>query len=544
GTSETIANLAVGESTTISTSYAITQDDIDNNGGGDGDIDNTATADSTETDPVEDSEDVPVVQNPAIEIDKQTILFTTDGEIDEIGDDLQGALPGDEVTWMYTVTNSGNITIDGDSIVIVDDNGTPFDPTDDFDNTGLTSPNIVGVDEDGNNFNDGDTNENGELDVGESWVYVAEPKSVVPSGIFSYRNIAEVNATAVNDAPVSDSDDSGYFVLNAGYVTDSSFCTFGGTFNVMFSPDMYGTYTQNSTQPGQYFYNFFGDFQDLFADGSDDPNVLTLHIPDGFALQSPDAFFENAVHVYTDLADPVLSETQDICFGFEQATEVSRDEYEVSYVYSEDGSFDVVITFDDDNSAHGLFAANVHLDFETEDSSGWQMLDNDAVNGPGPGANLANDVDIYASDQILDGTEYIFYATTGADGVDVVSTSEDSVYNDNDFKKYSGKGFGGFVWDDENGDGDLDDGEGVGGATLELFKWENGSWVHRETMITDEDGWYNSVYTHKGKASDYRIELLDEVGDLYADEDGIQLGKGHHFEMVNFEVEADDFDGI
>ena len=40
-----------GRDATCTGSYTVTQADIDNNGGGDGDIDNTATADSTGTEP-------------------------------------------------------------------------------------------------------------------------------------------------------------------------------------------------------------------------------------------------------------------------------------------------------------------------------------------------------------------------------------------------------------------------------------------------------------------------------------------------------------
>ena len=48
----------------------MTQADIDNNGGGDGDIDNTATADSDQTGPVTDSAAVPLAQSPALTIEK------------------------------------------------------------------------------------------------------------------------------------------------------------------------------------------------------------------------------------------------------------------------------------------------------------------------------------------------------------------------------------------------------------------------------------------------------------------------------------------
>jgi hypothetical protein len=55
-----------GDSITCTGSYAITQADLDSDGGGDGDIDNTATGDSDQTGPDEDSEEVPIEQNPAL----------------------------------------------------------------------------------------------------------------------------------------------------------------------------------------------------------------------------------------------------------------------------------------------------------------------------------------------------------------------------------------------------------------------------------------------------------------------------------------------
>src|SRR5262249_51805270 len=59
--------LAVGASQTYSTSYTLTQADLDNKGnsGGDGSIHNTATADSNETASVSDSAEVPLTYNPA-----------------------------------------------------------------------------------------------------------------------------------------------------------------------------------------------------------------------------------------------------------------------------------------------------------------------------------------------------------------------------------------------------------------------------------------------------------------------------------------------
>lgn len=59
---------------------------------------------------------------------------------------------GSTVTWMYIVTNTGNVPLSG--VVVMDDNATP-DPADDF------SPDFTG----------GDSNANGWLDPTETWTY-------------------------------------------------------------------------------------------------------------------------------------------------------------------------------------------------------------------------------------------------------------------------------------------------------------------------------------------------------------------------------------
>lgn len=60
GLNQTIASLAPSASQQFTTTYTVTQNDIDTFGGGDGDIDNTATADSAQTPPVADSVSVPL----------------------------------------------------------------------------------------------------------------------------------------------------------------------------------------------------------------------------------------------------------------------------------------------------------------------------------------------------------------------------------------------------------------------------------------------------------------------------------------------------
>ena len=115
----TPATLAPGESTTCTGSYTVTQGDIDGMGGGDGKIDNTATANSDQTNPVEASEDVPIMGTPDLDVVK--VATDVDGDTDNIIADKAG----DIINYTITVTNSGtvtltNVTVDDDLTGTVD----------------------------------------------------------------------------------------------------------------------------------------------------------------------------------------------------------------------------------------------------------------------------------------------------------------------------------------------------------------------------------------------------------------------------------------
>ena len=62
--------LEVGETWGYTAAHTVTQAEIDSNGGGDGELDNIATADSNETGPDTDDATVPVAQDPALNITK------------------------------------------------------------------------------------------------------------------------------------------------------------------------------------------------------------------------------------------------------------------------------------------------------------------------------------------------------------------------------------------------------------------------------------------------------------------------------------------
>ena len=92
--------LDVGESdtTTFTGSYQITQADVDA-----GHFSNTAEANSEESGPDEDDEDVDLPQNAALSIVK------TGAWVD--GDDDGFADVGETINYTFTVTNEGNVTL-------------------------------------------------------------------------------------------------------------------------------------------------------------------------------------------------------------------------------------------------------------------------------------------------------------------------------------------------------------------------------------------------------------------------------------------------
>jgi hypothetical protein len=100
---------------------------------------------------------------------------------------------GSTATFTYTVTNTGGADLE--NVVVVDDNGTSGDPSDDF------SPTLIS----------GDTNSNNILETTETWTY--EATRTVTAG--QYTNIATATADDTFGASTSDTDPSNHFGVTA-----------------------------------------------------------------------------------------------------------------------------------------------------------------------------------------------------------------------------------------------------------------------------------------------------------------------------------------
>lgn len=105
-----------------------------------------------------------------------------------------GQAPGVEIaagstaSWTYQVRNTGDVPLA--NVHVRDDNGTPNDPTDDWDAQYVS----------------GDTNGNGLLDLDEVWVFRSPDAKTLTVTAGLYKNVGTVTAMGPREHPVQDSD--------------------------------------------------------------------------------------------------------------------------------------------------------------------------------------------------------------------------------------------------------------------------------------------------------------------------------------------------
>ncbi|MBX2837275.1 MAG: DUF11 domain-containing protein [Gammaproteobacteria bacterium] len=129
------SQLDANETWAYEVNYSVLQSDIDTNGGGDGDIDNTVTVSATELAPTSDSVAVPITQAPSFSLSK-TVDQTAIGSLQTLN-------------YTIEVENSGNQTLSGIALV---------DTLPDGSSGSLSGP-------------ISDVGAIGVLDVGETWQY-------------------------------------------------------------------------------------------------------------------------------------------------------------------------------------------------------------------------------------------------------------------------------------------------------------------------------------------------------------------------------------
>ena len=141
--------------------YTVAQSDIDTNGGGDADIDNTVTVDTDELPPMTESVEVPVTQAPAFALSK-------------VVDQATIAAPG-VLSYVIEITNTGNQTLTA---------VTPTDTLPDGSAATLTGP-------------VNDTGYAGLLDPGEVWRFTTSYSATqadIDAGITLTNTVSVVTA--------------------------------------------------------------------------------------------------------------------------------------------------------------------------------------------------------------------------------------------------------------------------------------------------------------------------------------------------------------
>lgn len=150
--------------------YTVPQSDIDTNGGGDGDIDNTVTVSTDELPPLTDSVEVPVTQEPAFTVAK-------------VVDQTSIAAPS-TLSYQISITNTGNQTLSAVTLT---------DTLPDGSAATLTGP-IA------------DIGQAGLLDPGETWEYTstfAASQADIDAGALLTNSVSVVAAETGTDAEVA-----------------------------------------------------------------------------------------------------------------------------------------------------------------------------------------------------------------------------------------------------------------------------------------------------------------------------------------------------
>ncbi len=205
--------LSTGETWQYTANHTVTQSDLDTNGGGDGQINNTVTADSNQTTPVSASSSVEVEQSTHVTLTKNGMV--AGGTIDQAGE---------LVHYRILITNDGLVTLTNPAVT--DPSLGTFSPLLDVsapivdENVQLFIPIVDGDFNLGDTDNDGieeATDHNNVRDPGETWQYVylgdiTQDGFHDPGETWSAFNLGDTNDNGVRDPGetfIGDDDNNG-----------------------------------------------------------------------------------------------------------------------------------------------------------------------------------------------------------------------------------------------------------------------------------------------------------------------------------------------
>ena len=358
---------------------------------------------------------------PALEIDKVTIANGNEGDGLIVLDDA-------EVTWEYTVTNTGNVALDAPMV------------TDDV----LGA--VDGVDKDGDGFilgDDLDDNDilvggDGVFDPGEAWVYQASGPAVdIPDGegYATYENTGTASVEYTDDADqsvtVADEDASSYTVLKGGSVTDGEMCDFGDNIELIFFENEWDknadSYSLFATLPAHNRYN-------VLFDGAEEGGEITLTIPFPFVTYQDDPVSAYSGVTLDDHCGFCLEPNGDP-IAYDLAFEIG--DYEDTNGDGHVGfgdTYEVVVT---GLPTAGLGLVSILLEYGLEFTQAWEQAGQDANNldDPDGHTNIVNDQD------------YAFGSSVADTAVEITSTNAFKPWHDHDWGDGDGDDHG-----DDHGD--------------------------------------------------------------------------------------------
>jgi uncharacterized repeat protein (TIGR01451 family) len=232
--------LSAGETWHYTASHTVTQTDLNTNGGGDGFIENTVTADSAQTTPVSATTFVVVESAASLTLTKTADVSSVDGA-------------GDVINYTINVANTGTVQLT--SLDVTDtqvNNATPIlgDP--------ILGPPLWAQVLNGE-FNVGDTNENGVQDPGET---------------FQYVNAGDTNQNGVQDPGET------FLFTNVGDTNQNGFQDTGETFQFYNAGDTNHNGVQDSGETFQFSVDHHATPVDANHDGLNDGDTNNNNVFD------------------------------------------------------------------------------------------------------------------------------------------------------------------------------------------------------------------------------------------------------------------------